>query len=159
MFKRLFVSLAVVAFAMVGLSFTAEAASPVNAKSCQASDRTDIDVNKKTDTVTVRGDTSTLGNNYSCYSNITAAAGNTVTFDFTGICGGGTPRVLLRFADGHYENTFDTGTCTMTSTNTGTVTYTIAVGGTIDAFALIHDSDNNSTTYRNLVIAGTKINF
>ena len=161
MFKRLFVVL-VVAFAAVGLSFSpANAARTVNAKPCGASDRSDVQVNKKTDTVTVHGDTSTGGNNFYCYTNIAVTAGDTVTFDFLGTCGGGVPRVYLQFDGGASagENTFDTGTCTMTSTTGGTVTYTIMKTGTVTAFAEIHDSDNGQTTYSNLVIAGTRINF
>jgi len=162
MLKRLFVVLAVMAFAVVSLSFSAaNAANGVNAKRCGVSDRSDVTVNKKTDTVTVRGDTSTLGNNFYCYTNIPVAAGDTVTFDFLGTCGGGTPRVYLQFDGGASagENTFDSGTCTQLTANTGTVSYTIMKDGTITAFAEIHDSDNGQTTYSNLVIAGTRINF
>ena len=79
-----------------------------------------MQVNKKTDTVTVRGDTSTGGNNYSCYTDIAVTAGDTVTFDFLGTCGGGTPRVYLQFDGGASagENTFDTGTCTRNADGT-----------------------------------------
>jgi hypothetical protein len=162
MFKRLFAALAVTALAVVGLSFSAAQAAPPVAKGCQASDRSDVQVNKKTDTVTVKGDTSTLGNNYACYTNIPVLAGDTVTFDFIGTCGGGTPRVYLQFDDGAAagENTFDSGTCTMTSASGGTATYAIMKDGTITAFALIYDRDNDgSVTYSNLVIAGTPIEF
>ncbi|MEP6630669.1 MAG: hypothetical protein ABJA89_09365 [Lapillicoccus sp.] len=116
---------------------------------------------KKTDTVTVNGDTSTGGNNFSCYTKIRVTAGDTVTFDFVGTCGGGTPRVYLQFDGGKSagENTFDTGTCTQLTPNSGTVTYTIMKTGTVTAFAYIYDRDNGSATYSNLVIAGTRINF
>ena len=116
-----------------------------SAKGCQASDPADVQVNKKTDTVTVHGDTSTLGNNYSCYTNIAVTAGDLVTFDFIGTCGGGTPRVYLQFDGGAAagENTFDSGVCTMNADGTGgTVTYTVMTSGTITAFALIYDRDN-----------------
>ncbi len=162
MLKRMFLALAVMAFAVVGVSASsASASSAVNAKKCEVSDRSDVSVDKKTDTVTVRGDTSTLGNDFSCYTNIPVEAGDTVTFDFLGTCGGGTPRVYLQFDGGAQsgENTFDSGTCTQLTANTGTVTYTIMKSGTITAFAEIHDSDNGQTTYSNLVIAGTRINF
>ena len=47
--KRLFVVLAVMAFAVVSLSFSAaNAASGVNAKRCGVSDRSDVTVNKNT---------------------------------------------------------------------------------------------------------------
>ena len=87
--------------------------------------------------------------------------GDTVTFDFLGTRGVGTPRVYLQFDGGASagENTFDTGMCTQVTANTGTVTYTIMKSGTITAFAEIHDSDNGQTTYSNLVIAGIRINF
>ena len=162
MLKRIFVALAVMAFAVVGLSFSAaSAANAGNAKQCVASDRSDVQVNKKTDTVTVRGDTSTLGNNLSCQTNIPVTAGDTVTFDFLGTCGGGTPRVYLQFDGGASagENTFDSGTCTQTTANTGTATYAITKSGTVTGFAEIHDRDNGQTTYSNLIIAGTRINF
>jgi hypothetical protein len=134
----------------------------VNAKSCGSSDPNDVQVNKKTDTVTVVGDTSTAGNNFYCYTDISVVAGDTVTFDFVGTCGGGAPRVYLQFDDNNSagENTFDAGTCTMNPDGTtGSVTYTIQKAGTVTAFAMIHDRDNGQTTYRNLVIAGTRINF
>ena len=152
MFKRLSVALAVMAFAVVGLSISAaSAASAVNAKRCGVSDHSDVSFNKKTDTATVRGDTTTGGNNFYCYTNIPVTAGDTVTFDFLGTCGAGTPRVYLQFDGGEFgENTFDSGTCTQLTTNTGTVTYTIMNSGTITAFAEIHDSDNGQTTYSNL---------
>ena len=164
MFKHLFVTTAVTAFAVVGLSFNAAQAAPNNnftAKQCGVSDRADVDVDRKTDTVTVRGDTSTGGNNFFCYTDIPVLAGDTVTFDFLGTCGGGVPRVFLQFDGGAAagENTFDAGTCTMSSAGAGTATYTITKNGTITGFAEIHDSDNGQTTYSNLVIAGTRINF
>ena len=161
MLKRMFAALAVMAFAVVGVSASsASASSAVNAKKCGVSDRSDVTFDRKTDTVTVRGDTSTLGNNFYCYTDIPVEAGDTVTFDFLGTCGGGTPRVYLQFDGGPYgENTFDSGTCTQLTANTGTVTYTIMQDGTITAFAEIHDSDNGQTTYSNLIIAGTRINF
>lgn len=163
MFKRVFVALAVTTFAVVGLSLSAAQAAPPVAKGCQASDRTDVQVNKKTDAVTVKGDTSTFGNNYSCYTNIAVTTGDLVTFDFIGTCGGGTPRVYLQFDGGAAagENTFDSGTCTMNPDGTsGSVTYSVMKTGTITAFALIYDRDNDgSATYSNLVIDGTPIKF
>jgi hypothetical protein len=162
MLKRMFVALAVMAFAVVGVSASpASASSAVNAKKCGVSDRSDVTFDRKTDTVTVRGDLSTAGNNFYCYTNIPVEAGDTVTFDFVGTCGGGTPRVYLQFDGGASagENTFDSGTCTQLTANTGTVTYTITKSGTITGFAEIHDRDNGQTTYSNLVIADTRINF
>lgn len=165
MIKRLntfLVTIAVAILGLVAINSPAQAAPPA-AKGCQASDRSDVQVNKKADAVTVRGDTSTFGNNYACLTNITVVGGvSTVTFDFIGTCGGGAPRVFLQFDNGAStgENTFDTGTCTMNEEGTGgSVTYTVTKSGTITAFALIHDADNGSTTYSNLVIAGTTINF
>ena len=118
-----------------------------------------MQVNKKTDAVTVKGDTSTFGNNYSCYTNIAVTTGDLVTFDFIGTCGGGTPRVYLQFDGGAAagENTFDSGTCTMNPDGaSGSVTYSVMKTGTITAFALIYDRDNDgSATYSNLVIDGT----
>ncbi|MEO7234157.1 MAG: hypothetical protein ABIW80_02155 [Lapillicoccus sp.] len=152
-------------FAVVGLSVSvanaANGANDINARRCSASDPADVTVNKTTDTVTVNGDTSTGGNNFSCYTKIRVTAGDTVTFDFIGTCGGGTPRVYLQFDGGKSagENTFDTGTCTQLTDNTGRVTYTIMKTGTVTAFAYIYDRDNGSATYSNLVIAGTRINF
>jgi hypothetical protein len=163
MLKRVLATLAVTTIAIVGPSFSAaEAASNApNAKQCKASDRADVQADKKTDTVTVTGDTSTGGNNYGCYTNIAVTSGDIVTFSFLGTCGGGTPRVYLQLDDGAAagENTFDTGTCTMTSPDGGTVSYTIAKTGTVTAFAYIYDRDNGSTTYSNLTIAGTEIDF
>lgn len=162
MLKRMFVALAVMAFAVVGLSAgAAGAANGINAKKCGSSDSSDVTINKKTDTVTVRGDTSTAGNNFYCYTDIAVQAGDTVTFDFLGTCGGGTPRVFLQFDGGTSpgENTYDSGTCTQVTADSGSATYTITKSGTVTAFAEIHDRDNGSTTYSNLVIAGTRINF
>jgi hypothetical protein len=162
MLKRMFAALAVMAFAVVGVSASsASASSAVNAKKCGVSDRSDVTFDRKTDSITVRGDLSTGGNNFYCYTDIPVEAGDTVTFDFLGTCGGGTPRVYLQFDGGATagENTFDSGTCTQLTANTGTVTYTIMKSGTITAFAAIHDSDDGQTTYSNLVIADTRINF
>lgn len=170
MIKRVTACLAttvVLALSLAAVDTPAQAApkassNGVNAKSCGSSDPNDVQVNKKTDTVTVVGDTSTSGNNFSCYTDISVVAGDIVTFDFVGTCGGGAPRVYLQFDDGTSpgENTFDAGTCTMNVDGTGgSVTYSIQQDGTVTAFAMIHDRDNGSTTYRNLVIAGTRINF
>lgn len=162
MIKRMFAALAVMALAVVGVSASsASAANAVNAKKCGVSDRSDVTFDRKTDTITVRGDVSTFGNNFYCYTDIAVEEGDIVTFDFLGTCGGGTPRVYLQFDGGESdgENTFDTGTCTQTTANTGTVTYSIMKSGTVTAFAAIHDSDDGQTTYSNLVIAGTRINF
>ena len=58
------------------------------------------------------------------------------------------------------ENTFDSGVCTPNADGTGgTATYEIMTSGTITGFAEIHDRDNGQTTYSNLVIGGTRINF
>jgi hypothetical protein len=163
MLKRTFVVLAVTALAVVGVSATSASAAPVvNATKCGASDRSEVKSDKKTDTVTVQGDTTTAGNNFYCYTDIQVAAGDIVTFDYVGTWGGGTPRVYLQFDGGSLagENTFDTGTFVANPDGTGgTATYVIQKAGTVTAFAMIHDSDNGSTTYSNLVIAGTRINF
>ena len=169
MFKRLLISLAVMAFAVVGFSSLGPAqAAPkpasngVTAKSCGSSDPAYVQANKKTDTVTVVGNISTDGNNFYCYTNIPVTAGDTVTFDFIGTCGGGAPRIYLQFDNGDSagENTHDAGTCTMNADGTtGSVTYTIMKDGVITAFAAIHDRDNGQTTYKNIIIGDTKINF
>lgn len=94
-------------------------------------------------------------------TDIAVQAGDAVTFDFLGTSGGGVPRVFLQFdnATSPGENTVDTRTCTQVTDNSGTVSYTITRDGTITAFAAIHDRDNGSTTYSNLVIAGTRTTF
>ena len=68
MFKRVLATLAITTVALVGPSLSAAQAAPggPNVKQCKASDRSDVQVDKKTDAVTVAGDTSTFGNNYSC---------------------------------------------------------------------------------------------
>ena len=162
MIKRVLATLALTAISVAGPSLSAAEAAPggPNVKQCKASDRSDVQVDKKADEVTVAGDTSTLGNDYSCYTSIPVTAGQTVTFSYTGTCSGGAPRVYLQFDDGKAagETTFDSGTCTQ-SGDGGTVTYTIAKTGTVTAFALIYDRDNDSTTYSDLVIGDTTIDF
>lgn len=164
MIQRVTASLAttaIVILSLAAINSPAQAANPVNAKSCGASDRSDVKVNKKTDTVTVYADPSTAGNNFYCYTDIPVVAGDEVSFTFIGTCGGGVPRVFLQFDGGMAagENTFDTGTCTMTSTSGGTASYTVTKAGTITAFAMIHDVLTGSTTYSNLVIDETRIDF
>ena len=126
MFKRIFVALAVMVFAVVGLSFNAASGcsqhnNGINAKQCglvtpptsgQQEDRQ----------VTVNGDTSTLGNNFYCYTTSQSRPGHR-HLDFLGTCGGGTPRVYLQFNGGGAcnpgENTFDSGVCTPNADGTG----------------------------------------
>lgn len=140
---------------------SAAQAAPANPKplKCVSSDPTDVVVDSTTNTVTITDDPSTGGNNFGCYTNIKAVAGDTITFDFTGTCGGGVPRVFVRYAGGTGENTFDTGTCVSDGT-TGSVTYTLANSGNIKSFAFINDrGDSGTVTYSNLVIAGTTVDF
>lgn len=162
MIKRVLAALALTTITMAGPSLGAAQAAPggPNVKQCKASDRSDVQVDKKADAVTVFGDTTTAGNNYGCYTSIPVVTGDTVTFSYTGTCGGGTPRVYLQLDGGATpgENTFDTGTCTQ-SGDGGTVSYTIKQSGTVTAFALIYDRDNGSTTYSDLVIAGSRIDY
>ena len=139
----------------------ASAAPPTNDKplKCVASDPADVVVDSSTDTVTITDDPATFGNNFGCYTNIKVMAGDTITFDFTGGCGGGVPRVFVRFAGGDSENTFDTGTCTSDGT-TGTASYTLVNSGKIKSFAFINDrGDGGTITYSNLMIGDTFVNF
>lgn len=153
--------------AMVALAIPAAAApAPSGASSgvghnCQASDPEDVAVDRDSNTVTITDDPSTRGNNFGCYTNLTVQAGDTITFNHTAQCGGGVPRVLVVFKDGHLENTFDTGDCTSaTSGSLGTATYTLQEGGKIRVFAFINDrGDSGTVTYSNLVIAGNSIDF
>jgi hypothetical protein len=140
---------------------TAANAAPPTTKElrCVASDPSDVTVDSDADSVTIKDDTSTAGNNFGCYTQIKASAGDTITFVFTGACGGGVPRLFVRFAGGAGENTFDTGTCVSDGSN-GTVTYTLVNSGNIKSFALINDSGNGGTiTYSKVVIAGETVNF
>jgi hypothetical protein len=140
---------------------SAAQAAPANPKplKCVASDPADVIVNSTTNTVTIEDDPSTGGNNFGCYTTIKAEAGDTITFDFTGTCGGGVPRVFVRFAGGAGENTFDNGTCTSDGT-TGSVTYDLVNSGNIKSFAFINDrGDGGTVTYSNLNIAGTIVDF
>ena len=166
--RRTLITTALVApLAMVALALpAAAAAAPVGASggaghNCQASDPSEVVVNSDANVVTIQDDPSTLGNNFGCYTNLTVAAGDTITFNHTAQCGGGVPRVLVGFKDGHYENTFDTGSCTsQTSTSPGSATYTLLQGGKIRVFAFINDrGDSGTVTYSNLVIAGNVIDF
>ena len=140
---------------------SAAQAAPANPKplKCVASDPADVMVDSSTNTVSIKDDPTTAGNNFGCYTNIKAEAGDTITFNFTGACGGGVPRVFVRFAGGAGENTFDSGTCTSDGTN-GSVTYTLANSGNIKSFAFINDrGDEGTVTYSNLNIAGTTVDF
>ena len=136
-------------------------AAPANPKplKCASSDPTEVVVNSTANTVTIADDPSTGGNNFGCDTNIKAVAGDTITFNFTGTCGGGVPRVFVRFAGGASENTFDTGTCVSDGT-TGSATYTLVNSGNIKSFAFINDrGDGGTVTYSNLEIAGTFVDF
>jgi hypothetical protein len=135
---------------------SASAAPPTNkARACVASDAADVQVNRKMNSVAITDDPTTFGNNFGCYTNIPVAAGDTITFSYTGACGGGVPRLFVQFADGSSENTFDTGTCV-----DGVASYTLVNSGTITSFAFINDRGDGATvTYSDLVIDGNLINF
>ena len=97
------------------------------------------------------------GSNFGCYTNIKVAAGDTITFSYTGGCGGGVPRVFVQFAGGLSENTIDSDP-TCTNSAPGTVTYTLVNSGKIKSFAFINDrGDGLTVTYSGLTIAGTVI--
>jgi hypothetical protein len=136
-------------------------AGPGGGRQCEASDSRDVTVNSATNTVAVTDDPITAGNNFGCYTNLSVAAGDTITFQHDAVCGGGVPRVLVGFKDGHYENTFDTGSCTSpTAGGLGSASYTLARSGKIRVFAFINDrGDSGTVTYSNLVIDGNVINF
>lgn len=112
-------------------------------------------VSSKTNTVTITEDPDTGGNNVGCCTNIEITeAAQTITFDHNASCGGGGPRVYVRFADGASENTFDTGTRT-----DGPASYTLVNSGKIKSFAFINDrGDGGEVTCSRLVIAGKVIN-
>lgn len=136
-------------------------AGPADGRQCEASDPRDVVVDSAANTVTVIDDPNTSGNNFGCYTNLSVTAGDTISFSHTAVCGGGVPRVLVGFKDGHYENTFDTGSCTSVTADTlGTASYTLAESGKIRVFAFINDrGDSGAVTYSNLVIDGNVINF
>lgn len=142
---------------------SAAPAAPGKPLKCFASDGSDVKVDKKTNTVAITDDVSTGGNNFGCLTNIEVMAGDTVTFSHDTTCGGGVPRVFLRFTGGvSSENTFDGNVaCTSAVPGTlGTVSYTLKGSGTIDAFAFINDrGDGGTVTYSNLVIDGNVIDF
>lgn len=155
--------LAVVAMA-APVSANPPAAKPgkTSTLKCFASDPADVVVNSDTNTVTITDDPTTGGNNFGCTTNIVVTAGDTITFNHDTTCGGGVPRVFVRFTGSTGgENTFDTGTCTdRTDTSLGTVTYTLMNSGKIRTFAFINDrGDSGTVTYSNLVIAGNVIDF
>lgn len=134
---------------------SASAATPTKPLKCVASDPVLVQVDSANDSVAITDD-KVLGNNFGCYTNITVTAGDTITFNYLGICGGGVPRLYIRFAGGQSENTFDGELC---STD-GTVTYLLKNSGKIRSFAFINDRGDGSTvTYSNLVIDGNRINF
>ena len=140
---------------------SAAQAAPASPKPlrCVSSDPADVMVDSSTNTVTIKDDPTTGGNNFGCYTNLKVVAGDTITFDFTGTCGGGVPRLFLRFAGGASENTFDNVTCVSDGTG-GTITYSLVNSGNIKSFAFINDrGDSGTVTYSNLVIAGTTIDF
>lgn len=139
-------------------------AAPGKPLKCFASDGSDVRVDKKTNTVAIFNDTSTGGNNFGCLTDIAVIAGQTVTFSHTStVCGGGVPRVFIRFAGGvPSENTHDDNllNCTVAVGDTlGTQSYVLKSSGTIDAFAFINDAGDGTVTYSNLVIAGNVIDF
>ena len=137
------------------VSVAPASAAPDRPLKCVASDPIDVLVNSGADSVTITDDPSTAGNNFGCYTNLAVMAGDTITFDYTGTCGGGVPRVFVRFAGGASENTFNHLNCTP-----GSITYTLTNSGRIKSFAFINDrGDGGTVTYSNLVINGTRINF
>ena len=134
---------------------SASAAAPTKPLKCVASDPAFVLVDSENNSVTIT-DNAVGGNNFGCYTNITVTAGDTITFNYLGTCGGGVPRLFIRFTGGQSENTFDNQPC---STN-GTVTYLLQNSGKIKSFAFINDRGDGSTvTYSNLVIAGQRIDF
>lgn len=138
------------------VSPSASAAAPTKPLKCVASDPAFVKVDSENNSVTITDDMAG-GNNFGCYTNITVTAGDTITFNYAGVvCGGGVPRLFIRFAGGQSENTFDNELC---STD-GTVTYVLKNSGKIKSFAFISDRGDGSTvTYFNLVIDGNQIDF
>ena len=149
--------------AVLALAVPASAASatPTKPLKCIASDPAYVVVDSVANSVAIKDNPATAGNNFGCYTNILVTAGQTITFNFTGVCGGGVPRVFVRLTEGASVNTFDTGTCTAgTAPLLGTVSYTLVQSGRIKSFAFINDrGDDGTVTYSNLVIAGNVIDF
>ena len=126
---------------------------------CVASDPAYVTVDSAADSVTIIDNPATGGNNFGCYTNLKVSPGDIVTFSYTGTCGGGVPRLFLRFAGGQSENTFDSNP-TCSGSEPGTVTYALTNGGQIKSFAFINDrGDGGAVTYSDLTINGTAINF
>ena len=142
---------------------TAAPGKPGAPLKCFASDGADVRVDKKTNTVAIKDDPSTGGNNFGCLTDLPVVTGDTITFSHDTACGGGVPRLFIRFADGPSENTFDgneAGCTSAVGSTLGTVTYTLKGAGMIDAFAFINDrGDSGTVTYSNLVIDGNIIDF
>jgi hypothetical protein len=143
--------------AVIGI--TPASAAPAKGHGCMASDSGDVTVDSAADSVTIKDDPSTGGNNFGCYTNLKVSAGDVITFSYTGTCGGGVPRLYVQFADGTGENTFDSNT-TCSGSAPGTISYTLVNGGRLTSFAFINDrGDSGTVTYSNLVIDGNRINF
>ena len=151
----------IIPLAALGLAAPASAAPSGGTKplKCVASDPQDVQVDSISNTVTITGDPSTAGNNFGCYTNLKVMAGDVITFNYIGACGGGVPRLYVRFAGNTAgENTFDTVGCPAGATQT--VTYTLQSSGKIVSFAFINDrGDGGTVTYSNLTIAGNVIDF
>ena len=163
--KALLPLLLVTPLIAVALATPATAAPGVPGKplKCLASDGADVRVDKKANTVAIFNDTTTGGNNFGCFTDLAVVAGDIITFSHTStVCGGGVPRLFIRFADGTSDNTHDGNldNCTVAVGSTlGTQTYSIKVTGTITAFAFINDAGEGTVTYSNLVIDGNVIDF
>lgn len=156
--RKIFVALAIT----LGLAFlappTANAAVDKPLK-CVASDPDYVVVNSANESVAITDNPITYGNHFGCYTNIVVTAGDTISFTYTGTCGGGVPRVFVRFAGGASENTIDSDPTCLGST-AGSVTYTLINSGKIKSFAFINDrGDSGTVTYSNLTIGGTVVNF
>ena len=163
--KALLPLLLVTPLIAVALATPATAAPGVPGKplKCLASDGADVRVDKKANTVAIFNDTTTGGNNFGCFTDLAVVAGDIITFSHTStVCGGGVPRLFIRFADGTSDNTHDENliNCTVAVGSTlGTQTYSFEVTGTITAFAFINDAGVGTVTYSNLVIDGNVIDF
>ena len=151
-----------IAVAVAAPATAAPGGAPGKPLKCFASDKADVSVDRRADTVAITDDPSTGGNNFGCLTDIAVVAGDTVTFSHDTTCGGGVPRVFLRYVDrSNSTNTFDFGSCTSaTADRLGTASYTLIADGTIDAFAFINDrGDSGTVTYSDLVIDGNRIDF
>lgn len=154
--KKTILTLTIAILLTVGVAGTALAAAwaPSNSGTTRHGDTVTLDNTNHFITGGTSYENSDLG--------LTINTDDTITFDFTGLCAAGSPRMFIE-VNGAYYNTFDDPATTGCGVldqggDSGTVVYTYTgPTGTIGHAGLVHDGTPTKVTISNVTIGGDPV--